>query len=437
MSAPIIDDHVAYSLPTASLRERYIRSMLASSGVVAAITGVATTSQLKALCVATFVAGALMAGRPTRAKVGKSLVLGTYVCLVVVSLARTNYASVFFVSHNAVVREALFVVAAGWFAISALWGETADWERRRKAALLAPGVFVIANLALWAVGFHFGPTPLTTGVPGNAEMLAHLGFNIERQAFPLTPGINGAGVIAAIAGSMSVVLLRGGSSRFVHAAIVGASVTTIGLVDARGSMLFAAITVGAISLTPRFLKRGLSGIPLLMPFLPLILLWLLSTFAGYTSGLSRNGGDAATATGRSIIWQSIYDYLKHLHAADIFGYGYYGQVASGVSHRYAFLFRFQPVPESASAHNLLLQTILDSGYVGAIVLVVLIVAAVLAASRRYAETLSPSDLATVTGLVVLVLAGSTESLPAIYFPYSFILALLLLCVALRLPESAR
>jgi O-antigen ligase len=412
-------------------KERYIRGLLAFSGVLAAVTGSGATPNVKLLCVAALIVGALVAGLPRMATPARALLVVAYGGLVTVSLARTNFTHVHFVSHNAVLREELLIVAAGWFGISALWGRTDDWAARRRAALLAPGVFVLTNLALWIVGFHFGPSPLAHDVPGPAEMLSHFGFHMQRQGLPLTSGINGGGVMAAIAGTISLVLLRGGQSRRIHLAIVAASLVTLGLVDARGSMLFAAVTVAAVSFTPRFMRRGLPGVALLIPVLPLVLLWLLSALSGYTSGLSRNGADVTTATGRSVIWQDVYDYLKHPHFADIFGYGYYGQVTSGVSYRYAFLFQTQPIPESAGTHNLLLQTVLDTGYVGALVVVALIVVAASAASRRYIETLAPVELATLAALIVLVLVGATESLPTIYFPYVFVVAFLLLCVPLR------
>lgn len=406
-------------------RERYITALLALTGVVAALTGVAPSPNVKLLCIAAFAIGAFIAGLPRQVSLGRALMFAAYVAVVVVALVRTDFAHVRLVSHNAVVRQELFVIAAGCFLAFALWGHAERWERRRKAALLAPGILVLTNLALWTIGFRFGTKPLNSG---QAEMLSHLGFNIGRQWLPLTPGINGAGDAAAIAGAMSIVLLRQGPRRF-HVAVIAAAIATIGLTDARGALLYAIVAVTAFTFTPRFLKRAAFGVPLLIPLLPVILLAGLSRSSGYTSALN-HGGDVTTATGRSFIWQAVYDHLGGLHFADIFGYGYYGQIASGVSYSYAFLFRYQPIPEAASAHNMLLQTILDTGYVGASVTIALISAAVWAVSRRYLVTLAAWDLATALGLIVLVLLGTTETVPTIYFPESFALALLLLCVAL-------
>jgi O-antigen ligase len=408
-------------------RERYITSLLALSGVIAALTGVATTSNVKLLCIVAFVLGALLSGFPRQVMHGRALLFFLFTVLVVISLERTDLTRVRFVSHNAILRQELFAIGAAWFLASALWGRTELWERRRNAALLAPGVLVVTNLALWAIGFHFGPKPPNAG---QAEMLTHLGFQISRQTLPLTPGINSAGDVAAIAAAMSFVLLRSGGSRRFHLSVIAASLATIGLTDARGSLLYVLVAVAAVAFTPGFAKRAAVAVPVLIPLLPSILLVVLSRSSGYTSALN-HGGDVTTATGRSFIWRAIYDHLGKPHFADLFGYGYYGQITSGVSYQYAFLFRYQPIPESASAHNMLLQTILDSGYVGAVVTVALLSVGIWTVSQRYTETLSSWDLATVIGLLVLVLLGTTETVPTIYFPESFVLALLLLCVALR------
>ena len=92
----------------------------------------------------------------------------------------------------------------------------------------------------------------------------------------------------------------------------------------------------------------------------------VDALSGSTVGQSvSRAGEQSTGSlsGRPFIWSIIFISLSQFQPQHLVGFGAYGQVASGVSLQYAFL--FPPTLIGASAHNTLLQLVLDTGYLGA------------------------------------------------------------------------
>ena len=154
------------------------------------------------------------------------------------------------------------------------------------------------------------------------------------------------------------------SLRLLQAALVAGGVF-IFIVDSRGTLVNSIVLAPGIVYAAFRLRRTswVKYVILLVPVFPFIVLNLLSFLSdiGLADQLARENENLATANNRSIIWDACVGELRDLKPQHFFGYGANGQVAAGIDVYYNFLF---PV-NGMIVHNVFFQTVLDMGYVGA------------------------------------------------------------------------
>jgi O-antigen ligase len=138
----------------------------------------------------------------------------------------------------------------------------------------------------------------------------------------------------------------------------------------------------------------------------------------------------ATGNGRIYIWQATQRQLEHSDIFHLlFGFGADGQVTSGASLQYAYLFEGTPNPLLVHVHNLALQTLLDMGIVGLVLLVVTVVIAI--ARPEATNRLSPGGPVAVllAGALMLFVTGATETSPTYRTQDTLVFAMLLFSVS--------
>jgi O-antigen ligase len=107
-----------------------------------------------------------------------------------------------------------------------------------------------------------------------------------------------------------------------------------------------------------------------------------------------------------------------------------------VSYSYAYVYQGYVDPQNNPAQNFLLQTVLDTGYVGAAIAVALLSVALLLAARRVrGRSRDPLFVATLAGLLFLGLLGVLEASPMIYNTDAFGAFLLLVVSAIVVPAG--
>jgi O-antigen ligase len=114
-------------------------------------------------------------------------------------------------------------------------------------------------------------------------------------------------------------------------------------------------------------ERALRWIVPLTPILPLVLLLLLTQVARSPVGafLSRRPGDIESATGRTLFWAAAVQELREPAPIHLVGWGQYGQATSGVSGAWRHWFlSYVGEAELMSLHNMSLQLVFDTGYLG-------------------------------------------------------------------------
>jgi O-antigen ligase len=326
----------------------------------------------------------------------------------------------------------LMIAALALLALRIFGGGGELSSRSSNLALIvhAPAVFVGVNVLLRLTRNHLPfalPTSISLAQGGTNQVARLLGIHLTRVAFPLSLSVNAMGVVAAagFAGA-TVYAMRSRAAR--PAAIVSAIVCLWGLFasDSRGPLLYSLAVILLFIVWRRV--RAAAGIGVLIPLTPVLAIAILGFLgsSGLVNALSRQSGDIATGNNRFLIWHAIFNLVKHPSVDQLYGFGVYGQLQSGVVYQYTYLFGNTLTPIYEHAHNLVLQTLLDFGYIGVIALVALVTQAIRALERQSRSAFPSTALAMLALLLVLVLSGTTEAYPS-YFSLDtlaiFVLAL--------------
>lgn len=323
-----------------------------------------------------------------------------------------------------------------------------DWEGSQGGLLRSMAFAFLLYSALNVLLYLLGVRNTATSeqyisVGGRGLMFGLIGLDVYRTPVPIGGGINTGGLESAAGIAMGLIMLtqaRGlGVPRIVSATLAGGSAFLVLLTDSRGAMGAALIGAGIALLLPGAGRRHVKWLALAIPILPLVALVVLQAF-GNLAWISRLGrtegtGPVALLSGRPVIWGYILTFLGHFKLSQVFGYGALGQVGSGVSQQYWRLFAtMYASPLYASAHNTLLQTILDVGYAGAIVQTALFWTLL----RRFGSAGRPGNHWAWDGValgltVFLAFLGTTDQTLNTQMPNTLVLFLMLNLYALATP----
>jgi O-antigen ligase len=448
--APIsrpLDNHFGregmYVMRRLPIRERIVCALLVLSvslGALLNVSGVGTSERelvLVALLIGTILA---LPGGRLRTTPGRLMAVLAFALCVVVSYLRFAAAPIAPFRGRDLAALALMIILVTAFALCSLLAPTnkQTHQRRLLCALFSPMCFVLLNLSLYVVGFHF---PIAhserTLNNGSAQLLGLIGIHTTRASLPLTPGLNGAGEAAALALVICAVLAHGRRGRLRLLSLVGVAVSVVSvlLTDSRGPLAYALLALILLTFLPKAARRIVVAVPVLLPISPVIILFVVGHLGSVSESLNRNPGKGSfeTATGRSQIWSIVAQFLSHPNIEDLFGYGAYGQVRSGVSYQYAYLFRYNSLPEFTSVHNIALQTILDMGYIGLALFLWFLIVAINSARKSREKIGTPESSALLVALIALSLFGASEALPGLAGIYLLVSAIVLSCAAIREP----
>lgn len=289
-------------------------------------------------------------------------------------------------------------------------------------ACCAPGAYVAVNVLLHVVGFHRTAAlgepiaAINAGTP--AQLLSFVGVHSTRVLFPFANGVTNFGDIAGVAlatSAVSVVRVAG-RKRMIAFLLLLSSTYALLATDSRGALLYA---IAAVILALLFgQRRGLAYIAFLVPATTVIVSGVLGlvSHTSLVGTFSRNGENLVTATNRTTIWHAVFSFLAHPGIAQIYGYGANGQITSGADLGYAYLFVGASHPDLYTAHNFMLQTLLDIGYVGLCIFVLLMFCTARALQRMIVIGKIDPARALLGALLFLIIDGATDSTPSIYTP---------------------
>lgn len=308
---------------------------------------------------------------------------------------------------------AIWLVAAG-LAICAFGssGSKAGNLRMRSAVYHSLLVYVAGNILLHAVGFT--SPQLLFYRPFRSTLLGLMGIEASRLLFPTTSGHTNFGALGGALFSASCVVLMRQRSLAKRALVeligIGLGFSAILLTDSRAALVAAIATVCLVGFIQRRYLRHLQWLPLTAPVLPLLAIAATSMAPHWLSAaVDRSGASLANLSNRASIWASVLDELAQFRAAHVFGFGYRGQVISGLASTYSEYFVSFAKGDLASAHNAVLQTVVEEGYAGLVVTMALLGATM---GRAAGHLMRPSreerPWALLAILTFLVLVGTTE-----------------------------
>jgi len=300
---------------------------------------------------------ALIAGRNVnvRGRSGKGLVALLGFALVVVYIRPTNLTDGLVVAVTAITILASLRRTPG--------------EQAVDSIVDGVGVYLLVNVALHFAGVQS---------PGYATRLGGLGeADALRVIFPLSNSLNQPPALAAlfIGGALLVAWRARPARRLFLLAAAGAAGYVIYAAGSRAPLIAAIVPVVLVLLPP--VVRKVAGVAVAV--FAVISAWVLPAVIGIAVPLVRWAGDfiptlfrAGEVTaenalnGRQTIWDTGTHYFFELDGIEqLLGFGQSGQIVSGVSNEYAWIFgRSVADPLGATLHNSFLQQLYDGGWVG-------------------------------------------------------------------------
>jgi len=313
-------------------------------------------------------------------------------------------------------------------------------QRFREAIYYSLILYVSLNAILNILGYKTPQVLYTSLFP--SVMLKSIGIIANRVLFPTASGINTFGIIAGAAIVASSVLFFSSPNkidRILGLLGIGLGVYGILLSDSRGAFLFALLTVLLSFPTFRIFTPFLRWLAVLIPLLPYTLIFALrfvpQSLSEILNRSSSSQGVESNLSGRFVIWDAVLDNFNNFRFTHLFGFGYRGQVVSGISREYSHLFVSYLDAEMAGAHNFLLQTLLDTGYIGALIAICLITALLFVLGAHLKNNQDHTVKILFFLLVYLVFAGVTETVLTPNHQELFAIFMLIWAAAGSLPKQ--
>jgi hypothetical protein len=269
------------------------------------------------------------------------------------------------------------------------------------------GLFLVASVVLRLIGLDAQGSP--------KELLPNAITGGERVAFPLTSAQAATPAMATVyLAAVMPILLSSSRYRVPRLIALAAAIDVLVLADRRAALFGALFLAAGLLLVPRLFRRAapyLVGASLIIPFIYRFVQAAVGQVMLAASSplpwLLRPGESPTTLHGRDYVWsQSIDFYWNRVDKVhQTFGYGSFGNGASGVSANYGNLFdTLSGDRRLVTPHNSMLQLLFDGGWVFATVFAATICYLAWLLSRRSSAT----DLAGLAMLMALSIVGITE-----------------------------
>lgn len=262
--------------------------------------------------------------------------------------------------------------------------------------LLGWVVFALENLLLYSFSIGVFDTGIQYSQQKSSNiLLSALGLDFESATFALENGPKSIASILIFLFGTSFIWLKFGIYRLTVFSILSLSFLMIVLSDSRAGLLLLLLIIVFSSLILRFFNRKVIFLfVLLLPLFPIVLI-VLANYLGSLPGvqvLSRSQNDnIATLSSRQMIWQEVGGEIEALKPNLVYGYGLAGMKPSGINAKVSYIFDGGGWSNTGikSAHNTVLQTLLDKGILGVLSYLFLTLSMLLAFFSRFTvESLS-------------------------------------------------
>lgn len=300
-----------------------------------------------------------------------------------------------------------------------------------KYLLFAVNFYIAINVILYFMGIS-GAGDIYNDRFGKAVVLGYFGLDMERILFPLAPGITSFGVISGLSFIISYYLFKNNiySNKIISYLAILTSLFVLLTTDSRGAILSVIITLIIINFYKLSLRNN--GKLISLPIFILVIIfsyYLLINMSNLSAIQSLSRGEDI-GSGRTIIWLYAVNFIKDFNLSHLFGFGYMGHAASGLSEQYKYLFYGwnTAAPETVSLHNAILQIFIDYGYIGTILFFIIIYYSLSYSHRLYKREKYLPIIIFISIIIYLTVTGIFSLSYNIYFFHCFIpfLAILVL-----------
>lgn len=298
------------------------------------------------------------------------------------------------------------------------------------ALIYALGFYVFLNLALYFFGINPPGTLYLADYP--AQMLSIVGISKYRVLFPMASGINSFGTVSGAAMIGLFFLFKKSTNtleKILLFFLIVFCLLAILFTDSRGSLLFSLMTIG-LFLLPKKVFRYARWIPFLISiFMLFIIVIPAGSLAKWLPDLSRPEtvwqkpneitvndqceklltNSEGLFSNRSIIWRFAITELGSFHLEQLVGFGFRGQYYSGLNSNYSCLFKSYAFPQFASLHQIWLQLVFDTGYLGFLFTLALMILVVRELSVYNSASKFSGNFALASISCYLVLSGTLEA----------------------------
>lgn len=298
------------------------------------------------------------------------------------------------------------------------------------ALIYGLGFFVFLNIALYFLGIDPPGSLYLADYP--AQMLSFVGISQYRVLFPMASGINSFGTVSGAAMVGLFFLFKKSTNnleKILLFFLVVFCLLAILFTDSRGALFFSLMTIG-LFLLPRKIFRYTRWIPFLISiFILLIIVIPTGSLAKWLPDLSRPdsvwqnpneidvndqcekflANSEGLFSNRSIIWRFAINKLGTFNLEQLIGFGFRGQYYSGLISNYACLFKSYAFPQFASLHQIWLQVVFDTGYLGFLFILALLILVVRESSVYNPTSKFSGNFALASMICYLVLSGTLEA----------------------------
>ncbi len=383
-------------------------------------------------------------GRLYLAPASQSSKIGFFVLFLVlwsISILRTGREGASVVGHMNDLATIFFFPLVLYQYLNVKFRENVNFDeiftRETLKMLMIPSMVIAGMLGLYAVGYNH---PSTTVIRMGEDMviLKALGINMVKKAIPFTPKThpNSFGIWAGgtfVLNAIAILVLQ--VSKRIKYLLYFNGLVIFGFLlfaDSRGTLFSTGVTGIIVYLTYKFrmagILRALIVIVPVMPFVFISLMGLISqtSIADKMSRGDKGAQNISTLSSRTTIWDACLEEIKDPKPIHFIGWGEHGQKMSGVSMVYAYMFPEDEWenPELIVTHNFFFQAFFDTGYIGALLIMYVLLAAMNNAIFLYNKGYR-AGLIYIAFLVYYVLSGALESTFGNHFRAYTLLFLLL------------
>lgn len=294
--------------------------------------------------------------------------------------------------------------------------------------VLSLALYLAVSMFLYLIGIRAkGALDL-----GSNILMSFIGLDTGRVFFPLSEGVVNhgsiAGTVAVMAGVLLVLCNKPMWKLALFFSLILGLITII-LVDSRTTVFNVFLTLVLIFLfSNRNATSYLKLLVWLTPCLPFLFVFVLNILADipFFEQFARGSHDFETGNSRVFIWGiSILEFIqfKMIH---LFGWGEVGQFGSGISLQWAPIFKDKfEFPELTTPHNLILQILFNSGYLGVFVFLLTLWVGISQSIVIYKSQMK-EGLCLLAFYVYFILTGITDSLFVFYSQVYFLYILVFL-----------